>query len=264
MSDRVPTEAAAAGLRFRLPPRVLRMLTALGLALGGTAFVPKEANACAVCCTPYTYLQFCCYGCINMDFQSLAQQVLQKAAVLKNIAELARQGTEMERELVNDYTILTTLGSQIRQVPSQVTAFGYNQGITWVENGVAIPAATRRFQDLYQLGESTNNLAPVPAAAYRKMKADIQGNASVTMAYAGKVIEHSGDDLKDIGRIAGELGGTANKREDVRMNSRAREKLVELQQLHSMLLAQYVALRSRNVAFRNQTDLSPPQLQRRP
>ena len=236
---------------------IARASLAAWLAFGGILAWPRKAEACFVCCTPYTYLQFCCYGCLNVDFVSFIGEAQQLVGVVANLAQFVNQANEFRQQLTNDYIILTTIGKQKPNIGSIVTQFAYQQGISWVETGANVTTTAANFQALYMYGETSNNLTQAPAGAYDMMKQDIRVNAATTMAYTGIAGKQLADDLADIKAIAEILPNTTDKREDIQANSRAREKLVALMQTQTTLLAQYVGIRSRNIAFQNQTDLSP-------
>jgi hypothetical protein len=217
----------------------------------------KHANACAHCCTPYTYLQFCCYGCINADYTSLARAATEYAAVVNDLVQLVQSANSFRQELQNDVTILTTIGSQINKIPEMVTQYAYAQGIQWIQPSWGVSQTVQNFQGLYLFDQSSNNIGQPSANAFMAMKQDLANNAGITMASAAAAGTTAATDMQDLANIAQQITATNNKREDLQVNSRVKEKVVELEQLHSALLAQYIGLRARQVAAPNQTDLSP-------
>jgi hypothetical protein len=242
--------------------RIPRFMAILALAISATTVVTaRPANACGIiCCTPYTYLQFCCFGCLNFDLNGEVQAGVAVSHDISDLTQLITQANRFRQELENDVTILSTVGKQRPNIKYLMRQFLYNQGIYWQNGSVSVDNQMQNFRDLYMVGESTTNISSVPADAYAMMQQDIEENASDSMGYSSNAMQQTSADMTDITNYASLIDTTTTIGEDIQLNSEIKEKLVELELLHTELMGQYLGIESRTAAAAQQTDLSPPNI----
>ena len=203
-------------------------------------------------------MRFCCVYCLNIDVPSFAEHVAATKAVVASLAQFTAQANAARQQITNDLILLKTIGHQTQNIGALVKQTVYNQGIAFLRGQPNIFESQRAHQNLYMLGEAANYLTNISPTHYQDMMEDVRNHSAMTMSMAGTVQTQTQRNLEDIRAIADGIANTTTEREDVQVNSRAREKLVALQQTKNQLLAQWIGQRARVIAARNQSDLSPP------
>lgn len=218
------------------------------------AIVPASAQC--PCCTPYTYLQFCCHGCLVIDFGSIAKDTAQAREIGQDLVQLSVQAKNFAEQLANDYTILMQIGKTPPTVASLIHTFEYSQGLTFLAgNNVAGTASA--LATMYNWDQRSTNLGTTPPGQYRAMSDDTIAYSAQAMSYGAHAMQFNTNNRTDLANLGQQVASSSNKRMDLMTNSRIRAKLVDLLQTKTMLMGQYLALISRPIAAANQTDLSP-------